>query len=70
MKTDLQKHRQFVSAPGDVDKAVLVRHLGLRANAFLEVHQAVIVVARLGHALLVVGFRIFMTLTTRQTKII
>ena len=67
IETNLEQHCQLVAAPRDVHEALLGRHLRLGADALLEAHQAVVVLARLEHALLVVGLRVLVSLAASET---
>ena len=66
-KTCLERHGQLVKPPGDVNKALVRGHLGFRANTLLEVHQAVVILARLEHSLFVVRLRILVPLAASET---
>lgn len=66
--THLEEHGELVAPPWDVHETVLVGHLRLRSNAFFKVHQAVVILARLQHALLVVRLGVFVTLAACKTS--
>lgn len=59
--TDLQEHGEFVGTPRDVYKTIFLCHLRLCADTLLEMHQAVVIVTRFQHPLLVMPFRVLVS---------